>query len=109
LAFRNALFANCATNFFIQSGQTMIGENVTFSQGNYLGTGGSSPSGASLILTNCILANMTNISAGVITITGAYNGFYATTPFGVSTSNIPSYPFRSIGAGAFYLQTNSVC
>ncbi len=53
-----------------------------------------------LYLTNCILANVTNVA----NVTAArYNGFYRTTMFGSTTVTNTFYPFQTAGAGSFYL------
>ncbi|HXJ41832.1 MAG TPA: hypothetical protein VNH18_21320, partial [Bryobacteraceae bacterium] len=99
---RNVLFANVVTNIIMTGGMTVTVENGTFSGSSYLATGPSS-SGSSLSLVNCILANVTNLSAGVFTLSGDYDGFYQTTTFGTHISTTSTSPFQTIGAGNFYL------
>ena len=107
LSLRNVLFANTVTNLAIQSSSTVTAENVTFSGSACLATGPSG-AGSSLALTNCILANVTNLVAGTLATSGDYNGFYQATPFGYDIAPTSSgSPFRTVGAGNFYLAPDS--
>jgi hypothetical protein len=56
---------------------------------------------------NCILANVTNLTAGSTGMSGNHNGFYNSPGFG--SSQIPSYssPFQTAGAGSYYLTNGS--
>jgi hypothetical protein len=106
---RNALFANTLTNAVMGSGMTVTAENVTFSGSAYLAAGASFSSGSSFSLTNCILSNVTNLFAGVSTTNADYNGFYQSPSFGTHIApTISSYPFQTVGAGGFYLATDSL-
>ena len=98
---RNALFSNVATNFVSSGSLVVDAENVTFSQCSYLGSGGSD---SSVSLTNCILANVTNLTAGSLITSADYNAFYQTTSFGNHIApSVSSPPFQVVGAGNFYL------
>ena len=99
---RNVLMANCQTNFNLISGVTISAENVTFSGCNYLAIGSSSPGGCTLALTNCILADVTNFTAGLLTVSADTNGFWNSATVGNVVTNTV-YPFRTAGAGTFYL------
>jgi hypothetical protein len=101
---RNALFANTQTNVVMGSNVTVTAENVTFSGSAYLGTGPSSSSSSSFSLTNCILSNVTNLFAGVLSTNADYNGFYQSPSFGTDIAPaLGSYPFQTVGGGSFYL------
>ena len=105
---RNMLFSKVQTNFNIISCATNDVQNATFSGSAYLMTIGNSGN-AGLVVTNCILANVTNLYDGTPTIfTGGYNGFYNTQPFGAATNGSPTYPFQTVGAGNYYLATGCV-
>ena len=103
IALRNALFANFKTNFYSAGGLVVDAQNVTFSGSSSLFVSSSSPSGCSITLTNCIFANITNLSTGYATPGGSYNGFYAGPGFGVVTNGTSTYPFQTVGAGNYYL------
>jgi RHS repeat-associated protein len=108
----NALFANTKTNFIFQGGSGVTAQNATISGSLLLASAPSTQSGDGLALTNCILANVTNLLSGVLLSTnGNYNGFY-NAPYvsnlgPVSFTNI-FYPFQSVGAGNYYLATGCV-
>jgi archaellum component FlaF (FlaF/FlaG flagellin family) len=103
---RNALFANTKTNYLLNSSISVNAQNVTFSgSGCLLATPGS-PSGCSLTLSNCIFANVTNLSVGYATPGGSYNGFYnsfSSTTFGTWPITSSQYPFQKVGGGSYYL------
>jgi len=103
---RNALFVNCLTNFALITSVSVSAENATFSGCACLALGPSSASGCALSITNCILANVTNVAAGVLDTNGNYNAFYNTTLFGTTATSLSSYPFQSVGAGNCYLVAN---
>ena len=98
----NALFANTVTNFIFQGSATVNAQNTTFSGSLFLA---KATTGSSLALTNCILANVTNLVSGSAATNGNYNGFYNCPPFGTGTFTFTnsSYPFQSVGAGSYYL------
>ncbi|HWX19912.1 MAG TPA: hypothetical protein VN578_08415 [Candidatus Binatia bacterium] len=106
---RNVLFANTATNIAVPTGGvTATAENVTFSGTAYLATGPSSANATSVTLTNCILANVTNLFAGVLTTNADYNAFYQSPSFGTHIApSVSSSPFQTVGAGSFYLAADS--
>jgi hypothetical protein len=103
LHLRNALFAQTLQDITAQGGERITAENVTSSTTSNLIAAPVSPSGVSLALTNCILANVTNVTAGSLTLTGAFNGFYSTAAFGLNQVTANGSPFQSIGGGACYL------
>ena len=102
---RNALFANIKTNFTVSSLVFINAQNVTFSGSTCLWSGPSSPSNDGLTLSNCVFANITNLTNGVVTMSGGYNGFYNTPNFGSATITTPTFPFQTVGAGSYYLAT----
>ncbi|HEY4414521.1 MAG TPA: hypothetical protein VGO57_02425, partial [Verrucomicrobiae bacterium] len=101
LTLNNALFVGVNTNFSLTgSGAVVAANNVTFDNAQALATPASFPSGSYLQLTNCILANVTNVAG---TIYAGYNGFYQTTTLGDPATTTAAYPFKPTGAGGFYL------
>jgi hypothetical protein len=107
----NALFANTATNFILQGGCTVNAQNCTFKGSGLLVGAASTQQGNYLTLTNCILANVTNLVAGLLMQTnGNYNGFYQS-PYLASLAPVwftnSFYPFQTVGAGNYYQVTNS--
>jgi YD repeat-containing protein len=100
--FRNALFANNSTNFSFISAASVCGENLTIAETGWLAAGPSSPSGCGVNLTNCILSDVTNLTAGVISLSGDTNGFWNSPTFGNVITNT-SYPFQAVGAASYYL------
>lgn len=103
LHLRNVLFCQTLQDIAAQGGETITVENGTSSTTAALISAPSGPPGATVAMTNCILANVTNITAGSVTLTGSFNGFYATTAFGNSQVSDSIYPFQTIGGGACYL------
>ncbi len=100
----NALFANVGANFIYQGGSTLNAQNTTFSGSAFLATAPSHQTGSSLALTNCILANVTNLFSGVFYTTSAnYNGFYNTAEWGSNPVTTNFYPFQAVGGGSYYL------
>jgi hypothetical protein len=98
---RNSLFARNPTNIVLVAGD-ITAENNTFSQIGCLALGPSSPNGCSMAATNCIFANVTNLTIGSIALSGGTNGFYISSTFGSVVTN-SAYPFQSVGAGSYYL------
>jgi len=96
---RNTLFARNLTNIMCGGSVTMSAENGTFSGSSYLAVG---PSGSGLALTNCVLANVTNLTAGQVSLSGGTNGFYISPTFGSVITN-SAYPFQSVGGASYYL------
>ena len=103
---RNVLFANVVSNFYCGTTMNINAQNVTFS--------GSASGGNCLCvaltgvqtctLTNCILANVTNLTkGGSFTLNGGYNGFYNSPTLGTSQFTNTFYPFQSVGGGNYYL------
>jgi IgGFc binding protein len=108
LKLRNAVLGNVWTNdLIINSGSAIDAQNVTFSGGGCLVNGPFSPSGASLVLTNCILANMNSLTNGVLTLSANTNGFYRSPPYGTGQVTNTFYPFKTYGNDNYYL-TNGV-
>jgi len=96
----NALFANVRTNFLTIINSTATAQNATFNNATYLVT--SFNGGLGVTLTNCILANVTNLSLSSW-VSGSYNGFYNSPVFGTGTVTNTFYPFQSAGFGNYYL------
>ncbi len=96
----NALFANVQTNFLQISGGA-VAQNTTFNNANYLVVAYGSGSGVKL--TNCILANVTNLYFPSPSVNGSYNGFYRSPMFGTGTVTNAFYPFQAAGLGNYYL------
>ena len=104
LSIGNALFVNTLTNFISQGSSTINAQNCTFSGFNFLATAPTAPNGSAIALTNCILANGTNLVSGsFITTNGDYNGFYQSPAFGATVVTNTYNPFQPTGAGACYL------
>ena len=101
VSLNNLLFGNVRTNLVLGTGGTVRLEQATLNNAFVLvsPTNGL-PTGTTLALTNCALASVTNAPAG---IAAGYNGFYRTALFGAVTTTNFSYPFQTIGAGAYYL------
>jgi len=104
----NALFGNVQTNLVIQKDTTNNVENATFSGSSCLAKGPAAVLLCPLALTNCILANVTNLVAGSLTSTnGNYNSFYNCAEFGGNTLTNLSNPFQTAVAGNYYLVDSS--
>ena len=105
----NDLFANVLTNFDDFSEVTLDAQNVTFSDSDCL-WGQSAGAYFTFGLTNCILANVTNLdgfSSSATNIVGAYNGSYASPTVGVDYSSTNANPFQSVGGAGYYLADGS--
>jgi hypothetical protein len=108
LHLKNALFASTLTNFIFQADCNVSGEHLTCRRSTFLATANPYPAGCYLRLTNSIFSDITNLTAGVLTLDGSHNGFHGvTTPFGDSEFFSTAYPFQSAGAGAYYLAEDS--
>jgi hypothetical protein len=83
-------------------------QNVTFSGCGWLASTNSAYSLISFTATNCVFVNVTNLSAGITSLTGHCNGFYNDTSFGSSPTTSTTYPFQIVGAGDYYLQSGCV-
>ncbi|HEX3719931.1 MAG TPA: PQQ-binding-like beta-propeller repeat protein [Verrucomicrobiae bacterium] len=109
-ALRNCLFANFVTAFNQPADGTIDAQNVTFD--------GVSPTldrfvattitnhPFNLLLTNCVFVNLTGLTNGIgATISADFNGFYNDffSPIGGDTVTSPGFPFKSLGAGDYYL------
>lgn len=104
---RNALFSNIKTNFSLSGGVTIDAQNATFDRNMYLVTSPSYSSGCSAAFTNCIFANVTNISVGATTPVGDFNGSYNSASLGTTTFTNNTTPFQTAGAGNYYLANGS--
>lgn len=99
---RNMLFANVLTNFSNLQGGTLQAQNVTFSGSLYLETAPSFGSGANF--TNCIFANITNLTNNAsMDFGGTHNGFCNCPEFGSGAVTNLFYPFQAVGGGNYYL------
>jgi hypothetical protein len=97
---RNMLFANVQTNFNLQWAGADV-QNATISGSAYLAASGYS---SGVELTNCILANVTNLTDSYLTsVSGSYNGFYKSPPLGTSTNGSSIDPFETAGNDGYYL------
>ena len=100
---KNDLFGNAVT-VFAAFQCNISAQNATFSGASYLV---SSPTyiGSSLKLTNCILANVTNVvnSGGAVSFSGDHDGFYNSPVLGAGQITNSYYPFQAVGAGSYYL------
>ena len=107
LIIENTLFTNM--NTAIQLSQApVVGENLTFVGIASLATP-SDPMGTWLYLTNCILANVTNLYSSPLNLfTGSHNGFYESPEFGDNQITNTFYPFQTAGGGKFYLAEGCV-
>ena len=102
----NALFSSVQTNFSSLAETTLQVENSTIANSAFLETGQTVyyTNYASVILTNCILANVATLSGSYYdTISGDHNGFYNSPSFGTSQFPTGSNPFQAVGAGSYYL------
>jgi RHS repeat-associated protein len=97
----NVLFSSVRTNFVLSAGAAVSAQQVTFDNSVALTSPTNSfPTGASLALTNCVLVNVTNLSA---TVAAGYNGFYQTAEIGSSHTTNSGNPFQSALGGGCYL------
>ena len=103
----NALFAQVSTNLVSLGGASFQVQQATFHAGALLVSAPSWPSGSSLTLTNCILAELTALSAGSIEVSGSHNGFYHSPQLGVFRFLSTGYPFRAVAGGRYYLSETS--
>ena len=110
ITLRNVLFVNGSTNVAASGGGvTAIAENSTFAGSAALMSAPSGPTGCGLYLTNCILANVTNLWYGTLTSTqDEHNAFYQGPSFGFNiVPNPSSPPFVVVGDAGYYLCDNS--
>ena len=104
---RNALFCNTATNIAFAGPSTVSAENVTSAGTGYLATTLAGDAYSTFLATNCIFANVTNLVSGAPNLSGDYNGFYQTTPFGYDQAPpVSAWPFQTVAAGSFYLSSD---
>ena len=99
---RNVLFGNVQTDFNNLNACALDVQNSTFSGSSYLSKAGQS---VSVILTNCLLVNVTNLQSASTNyqVNGSSNGFYNSPEFGTGTVTSAFYPFQTVGAGSYYL------
>ncbi|HWY29628.1 MAG TPA: hypothetical protein VNX46_02670, partial [Candidatus Acidoferrum sp.] len=107
----NALFANTLTNvIFASDGNASATiQNSTLSGAAYLATAPASPQGITIALTNCIVANVTNILVGAFLSTnGNYNGSYnsGSCPSLGFVTPVSHNPFQVVGSGNYYLTSS---
>jgi hypothetical protein len=104
LKVNNCLMANVTYPFYSSLVNPPLGltlANCTLDRASLIAS--QTAGGFSLNATNCILANITNTSAGV-TFAGANNGFFSSAQqFGAARSIVTTSPFQSVGAGNYYL------
>src|SRR5262249_20183865 len=83
------------------SATSVIAENATFSTSALLASRSSGT--PTVLLTNCILANVTNVGASV-TVQGSYDGLYNTPVFSLSSPLTNTFnPFNVVGGAGHYL------
>ncbi len=104
----NALFSNIKTNLEFGGGVTVNADNVTFDGATNIAQGASFNEGNTFNLLNCILSNDAHLTNGVVAVSANYNGFYNTPAVGSNPVTTNSNPFRTVGAGAYYLTANCV-
>lgn len=103
---RNALFSGIRTNLHLYQGTFNL-QNVTFNDSLYLTTLASNNS-ATLTITNCVFANITNLYPySPSQLSAGYNGFHRSATFGSATFTNTTFPFQTFGAAGYYLTTNS--
>jgi hypothetical protein len=95
----NALSVNVNTNL-LGIGATFVMAQSTFDKVIYLGGAPYPFSKPTLRMTNCVLANVTNVQG---TIYAGFNGFYKSPMVGSAAVTNVAYPFYSVGAGGHYL------
>jgi len=101
---RNILFANIITNFNEVNTGTVDVQNGTFNNIEYF-SAETANNALTLNVTNCVLANVTNLFAGSYTnaANADTNGFYNCPVFGLGWVTNTFDPFQSAGAGYYYL------
>lgn len=105
LQLRNVLFATNGTCLDDLYGAPVDAENVTFANSSYLWSIYMSPPYSQVALTNCILANVSDVSSNISgsTLVGDYNGFYNSPAFDADQVPASSNPFQNAGGGNYYL------
>ncbi len=103
---RNVLFSNVNTNFNNLSSAAVDVQNGSFGYSAYLASVGSA---VTILVTNSVLAYVTNLYSGSPTnFTGGYNGFFNATEFGAGALTNNSYPFQTAGAGGYYMASGCI-
>jgi hypothetical protein len=112
---RNVLFSGVLTNFSNLQTTIFDVQNATFNSSAYLATMASlGYQVAKLNFTNCIFANVTNLTNNasayllLFQILGCTNGFYNCPTFGSGQLTNNASPFQSVGAGNYYLTNGCV-
>lgn len=109
---RNNLFSHVVYDLYPFLGGTVDIQNSTFDSGGTL-MYSTNIYGGIFAYTNCIFANMANITIPAsFTLKADHNGFYNSgggTNFGTTVISVPAYPFQSMGAGNYYLTNGSSC
>jgi sugar lactone lactonase YvrE len=105
---RNVLFANVQTNFNNIGFTTINAQNVTFINSVYFATIPFFVWYNGLNATNCIFANITNLTNGITSLGGGNNGFYNCPEFGANPVTNNFYPFQTVGGGNYYLASGCV-
>jgi len=107
LKLRNLLFVNVQTNLNNIYSSVLNVQNTTFSGSACLALGAMDYTVPTF--TNCILANVTLLTNGVIPLpSGSFNGFYNSPAFGTATNGCTTYPFQIAGAGGYYFTNGCV-
>ena len=57
---------------------------------------------------NSLIANVTAISSGPVTMGGDYNGFHSAPQFGLHPVSSAAFPFQTVGAANYYLTSTSI-
>ena len=98
----NLLLHNVPTGFdgYLYSGTV---EHLTAHNLNLLANGSAYYGASSLAVKNSVLGSVTNLVGTAVTLSGSYNGFYASPTFGSSCVTTTVSPFESVGAGEHYL------
>jgi len=97
----NVLFENMAQVCLELDGYEFDVQNATFNNAAYIVSYDESP--IYLNLTNCILANVTQIAYSGSSPDGYYNGFYNSPIVGYNTFTNTFYPFETFGSADCYL------
>jgi hypothetical protein len=105
---RNLLFSHVTNDLNAING-TFDAQNCTFDSGNTLMAGNAT----AFAFTNCLFANLTNITTpSGSALYASHNGFYNSgggSSFGASVTPIYSNPFQTVGGGNYYLTSSSGC
>ena len=110
LNLKNGLLSSVQTNFNAGASMGVVGQEITFDQSSYLVTTPSFSS-TTVALTNCVVANVTNLTNtavyGTVYLSADRNGFYNSPTFGNDPVSAGSSPFQTVDAGSYYLSADS--